>query len=158
MLLSLLDEAFDEKAWHGPSLRGTLRGLNAASAGWRPHPTRHNIWELVVHAAYWKYAVRRRLTGEKRGSFALQGSNWFPRPQPDGGDAAFRADVKLLVREHALLRALVERMSDRELERRAGGTRWTRGALVRGVAAHDLYHAGQIQMLKRLQPARKRGR
>ena len=78
--LELIDEAFQKKAWHGPNLRGTIRGLGAAEAAWRPGPGRHSVWELVVHAAYWKYAVRRRVTGEKRGTFALAGSNWFPRP------------------------------------------------------------------------------
>src|SRR5882762_4291196 len=76
-LVSLLDEVFFGPAWHGPSLRGALRGVTPAQAVWRVRPGRHNIAELTVHAAYWKYAVRRRLTGEKRGSFALKGSNWF---------------------------------------------------------------------------------
>jgi hypothetical protein len=79
--LAALDEAFDRKAWHGTNLRGSVRGLDARDAAWRPGRGRHNIWELVVHAAYWKYTVRRRLTGEKRGSFPLPGSNWFTRPE-----------------------------------------------------------------------------
>lgn len=58
-LLALLDEAYDHRSWHGTNLRGALRGLPSAVAAWRPEPMRHNIWELVVHAAYWKYAVRR---------------------------------------------------------------------------------------------------
>src|SRR4029079_2252035 len=78
-LLSLLDEMFLGPAWHGPSLRGALRGVSASQAAWRAHPGRHNIAELTRHAAYWKYAIRRRITGEKRGAFVLDGSNWFPR-------------------------------------------------------------------------------
>ena len=52
----LLDEAFDRRSWHGTNLRGSIRGLPRSTAAWRPAPDRHNIWELVVHAAYWKYA------------------------------------------------------------------------------------------------------
>jgi hypothetical protein len=153
-LLALLDEAFNVQSWHGTNLRGALRGVDVRTAAWRPRTTRHNIWELTVHAAYWKYAVRRRLTGEKRGSFALQGSNWFPRPV-DGRDArAWTSDVKLLVREHESLRRVIEELDERELDRRTGGRRWTRAALIRGVASHDLYHAGQIQLLKRLRARR----
>jgi DinB superfamily len=63
VLLRLLEEAFQKQAWHGPNLKGSLRGLTAEQAAWRPDPTRHNIWELAVHCAYWKYAVRRKLTG-----------------------------------------------------------------------------------------------
>jgi hypothetical protein len=146
--LTLIDEAFEKKAWHGPNLRGTIRGVGAAEAAWRPGPERHSVWELVVHAAYWKYAVRRRLSGEKRGTFALAGSNWFAR---DGGDErAWKADVRLLVTEHRALRAVVAGLRDRDLGRAAAGHRTTVGVLVRGIASHDLYHAGQIQLLKRL--------
>ena len=147
--LELIDEAFVKKAWHGPTLRGTIRGLGAAEAAWRPGPGRHSVWELVVHAAYWKYAVRRRLSGEKRGSFALEGSNWFARPGA-GDDKAWAADVRLLVDEHRKLRAIVAALRDRDLDKAAAGTRTTVRVLVRGIAAHDLYHAGQIQLLKRL--------
>jgi uncharacterized damage-inducible protein DinB len=149
LLLLMLDEAFDRQAWHGPNLRGCVRGVDAAIAAWRPAPGRHNIRELVVHAAYWKYAVRRRLTGEKRGSFALEGSNWFPRPEADG-DAAWRSDVALLVAEHRRLRDVVAALTDADLPRAAAGSRHTTARLVYGVAAHDVYHAGQIQFLKRL--------
>ena len=151
ILLGLLDEAFDRKSWHGTNLRGSVRGLGARQAAWRPGPRRHNIWEIVVHAAYWKYAARRRLTGEKRGSFALPGSNWFLRPGA-GGEAAWHADVALLVDEHRRLRAVVNALDERSLRNVAAGAagRTTNLALIRGIAAHDLYHAGQIQLLKRL--------
>ena len=147
--LELIDEAFEKKAWHGPNLRGTIRGLSAAEAAWRPGPGRHSVWELVVHAAYWKYAVRRRLTGEKRGSFTLEGSNWFARPDA-GDEAAWKRDVRLLVDEHRKLRAVIAALSDRDLDRHAAGHTTLVKTLVRGIAAHDLYHAGQIQVVKRL--------
>jgi uncharacterized damage-inducible protein DinB len=147
-LLKLFDQAYDRKSWHGPNLRGSLRGLKARQAAWRPAPGRHNIQELVVHAAYWKYAVRRRLTGEKRGSFAQRGSNWFAR---DGAsEAAWRRDVELLAAEHKALRATIARLRGRDLDQRAPGSTVRIATLIRGAAAHDLYHAGQIQLLKRL--------
>ena len=148
-LLAQLDEAYDRRSWHGPNLRGSLRGMRAAQAAWRPARGRHNAWELAVHAAYWKYAAWRRLTGEKRGAFARPGSNWFPTPQP-ASQAAWRGDVALLQQYHRALRAAIARLSDEDLERRPPGSRESIGRLVRGVAAHDLYHAGQIQLLKRL--------
>ena len=147
LLLAALDEAFDRKSWHGTTLRGSVRGVNAGRAAWRPGPGRHNIREIVVHAAYWKYALKRRLTGEKRGSFELSGSNWFARPA--GGENAWRRDVDLLDRMHRELRAAVVRLRAADLGRRPGGS-FTVAALVRGITAHDLYHAGQIQLLKRL--------
>jgi hypothetical protein len=95
LLLSILDEAYEKQAWHGPNLRGSLRGISAGQAAWRPGPGRHNIWEIAVHAAYWKYAVRRRLTGEKRGSFPFKGSNWFQRPESIS-EKAWQDDLRLL--------------------------------------------------------------
>jgi hypothetical protein len=79
-LLDLLDESFDKKSWHGPNLRSAIRGVAATEAAWRPAGDRHNVWELTLHAAYWKYVVRRRILREKRGSFVLPGSNFFERP------------------------------------------------------------------------------
>ncbi len=148
-LLALIDEAYDHRSWHGTNLRGSIRGLSIAEAARRPSPGRHNIWELVVHAAYWKYAVRRLLTGEARGSFPLKGSNWWSRPDRRT-PAAWRADVALLAAEHRRLRAAVVGFPARRWPKRASGSIYSHAALVRGAAAHDLYHAGQIQLLKRL--------
>jgi hypothetical protein len=147
----MVDEAFEVKAWHGPTLRGSVRGLTARQAAWRPAPARHNIWEIVVHAAYWKYAVRRKLAGEKRGSFAYPGSNWFPRPSaPD--EAAWRRDVARLIEEHRRLRTVVAGLRSSALTQRPRDGSGGKARLIRGIAAHDLYHAGQIQLLKRLGP------
>ena len=149
LLLDALDEAYDRRSWHGTNLRGSIRGLSRARATWRPSPDRRNIWELVVHAAYWKYAVRRRLTGDKRGSFPLRGSNWWTRPEEDT-DAAWQRDIALLAAEHRALRDAVAAFAPGKLEAQAPGSPFTYAALIRGAAAHDLYHAGQIQLLKKL--------
>lgn len=151
-LLKMLDEAYEKKAWHGPNLRGSLRGLTARQAAWRPAPGRHNIWEIAVHAAYWKYAVRNRLLRGKRGAFPLKGSNWFRRPI-ESSEAAWRADVALLAAEHVRMREVIAR-----LLRAAPTPNTPRLAdLARGIALHDVYHAGQIQLLKRLHKSAKRG-
>jgi len=139
-LLGILDQAYDKRSWHGTNLRGSIRGVSAGQASWRPEPARHNIWEIVVHAAYWKYAVWRRLTGQPRGSFPLKGSDWFRRPE-DAGERAWREDKALLDQMHRSLREAVATRRDV----RASDT-----FLISGAAAHDVYHAGQIQLLKRL--------
>jgi hypothetical protein len=72
-LLVLLDTAYNKASWHGPNLRGSLRGVSLEAAAWRPQPGAHNVWELLVHSAYWKYVAWRRLTGASRGSFPLEG-------------------------------------------------------------------------------------
>ena len=82
LVLTLLDQAYDCKSWHGANLKGALRGLTAEAAARRPGPGRPSIHELVVHLAYWKYAVLRQLVDLPRGAFPLKGSNWFPRAKP----------------------------------------------------------------------------
>ncbi len=154
LLLQNLDEAYDRSAWHGPNLRGSLRGVSAKEAAWRPAPGRHNIWEVAVHAAYWKYAVRRRIAGEKRGSFPLKGSNWFPR-RSAAKEKAWRQDLALLAQEHLRLREAVARLRDSALDHPSGSSNTNLSRLIRGAAMHDVYHAGQIQLLKRLRRAHK---
>jgi hypothetical protein len=148
-LLGLLDEAYNRAAWHGPNLRGSIRGVTAREAAASPWSGRHNIWEIVVHAGYWKYVVRRRLTGEKRGSFSLPGSNWFKRPI-DRSEKAWRADVALLEREHRLLREVVASYPPKNLDRRAPGSKTIARRLIAGSAFHDVYHAGQIRLIRKL--------
>ncbi len=148
-LLACLDQAYDRKSWHGTNLRGSLRGIAIKTVAWRPAPGRHNIWEIVVHAAYWKYAVYRRLAGEPRGSFTHKGSNWFARPQ-EFTETAWRTDLKLLAETHKLLRAAVAAMKPGDLHKIFPGGKLSNFALISGIIAHDLYHAGQIQLLKRL--------
>ena len=145
LLLTILDQGYIRPAWHGPNLRQSLKGVSAKQAAWRPAPGRHNIWELTLHCAYWKYALRRRFDGEKRGSFALNGSNFFARPQKgQATEAAWRADVALLINEHS---ALVK--SVRNLLKSSPSGKQLRALY--GMAFHDIYHAGQIRLLRRLQ-------
>jgi uncharacterized damage-inducible protein DinB len=147
LLLTQLDQAYHHHSWHGTNLRGSIRGLTPADAAWRPQPGRHTIHEIVVHAAYWKYAVRRRLAREKRGSFPLKGSNWFPREAAD--TELWRADLRLLDDCHRTLRQVVSELSAAALTRSVGQS-LSALSLVSGTIAHDLYHAGQIQLIKRM--------
>jgi hypothetical protein len=144
IILALLDEAFQKKTWHGPNLCQALKGVTAKQAAWRPAPERHNIWEETLHAAYWKYVVLRRIEGRKRGSFVLKGSNFFARPEKGKNtEAAWRADRAILENEHQELVQAVQK-----LLKSSGAATHLR--MLYGVAFHDVYHAGQIRLLRRL--------
>jgi hypothetical protein len=140
LLLRILEESYARKGWHGPTLRGALRGLTANQAFWRPVRGRHNIWDFVLHCAYWKYTVWRKLIGARRGSFPREGSNWFETPLPT--EKAWRDDLGLLADTH---RSLCEAVGDAP-----AGIVHNKARLIYGVAAHDAYHTGQIQILKKL--------
>ena len=149
LLLRIIDQSYDHVAWHGTNLRGSLRGLSLEEAAWRPAPGRHNIWEIALHTAYWKYIVRRRMLGEKRGSFALKGSNWFVR-QPTDGEKTWKDDLKLLADAHRRMREAVCGLGEKQLYLKSRGSKVSNAAVIYGIASHDVYHAGQIQLLKRL--------
>lgn len=139
------------QAWHGgPTPLGALRGVGVAQARWRLSPRRHSIWALTLHVAYWKYAVRRRLLGADMPRFPRSPANWPAIPKP-ANERAWALDRALLAEEHQLLLETIEDFPDALLHRSAGGRqRWSWGDLILGITMHDAYHAGQIQMLKRL--------
>jgi hypothetical protein len=144
-LLILLEQCFERKAWHGPHLKASIRGVDAEQAGWRPQPRRHNIAEQVLHTAYWKYVVRRRLRRAKRGSFPLKGTNWFP-VRGRLSESTWGEYVQLLDDQHAQLRETVAAFGG------PGAVTLNEEALrqITGIAAHDVYHAGQIRLLRSL--------
>jgi hypothetical protein len=142
MLIDLLNEAYRAKAWHGPTLRGSLHGITAEQAVWRPAKGRHNIWEVAVHAAYWKLVARRRILNTRGIAFTEPGSNWFPRIT--ASEAAWKSDITHLDLEHAALVALIETLSPAVLNEPKNIR------LIRGIAMHDAYHAGQIKLLAKL--------
>ena len=147
-LLIAFDEAFNRRAWHGATLLQSIRDVDETTASWRPAPGRHNVWEVVVHAAFWKHEVRERLTGKKDATFPYVGRDWFPRPN---GSRTFKDDVALLKSEHQQLRKVIAGISRAALEKPVHRRRHhTASFTIRGITAHDLYHAGQIQLLKAL--------
>ena len=156
LLVEMLDHAFAGRGWHGTTLTGAIRGLTPSQALAHPGGARHCVWDLVLHAAYWKYVVRCRLTGVRpSGGFPRSPSNW-PAPPERPSTALWRKDVGLLKEMHAALREAVIQLPPRRLHARSPTGRWRFAELIHGVAAHDLYHTGQIQLLKRLAAGRSR--
>jgi hypothetical protein len=153
LLLEMMDQAFRAPAWHGTPLWGSLRGVTHQQALWRPAPGRHCIWELALHTAYWKCIVRRRLLRDPNISFPRPPSNW-PSVPAEPGARAWREDRAMLEREHVLLIETVAAFDPARLARRGWRSKWTNIQHIYGIASHDLYHAGQIQLLKRLGPGR----
>lgn len=149
LLLRIFDAAYSKRSWHGTNLRGSLRGMTAQEAMWRPSPGRHNAWELMLHAAYWKYIVRRRLLGSDRGSFALKGSDWFDR-EGRLEEEQWKQELEILENEHLALRQAIAELKPADLTVFVRGSKNDNATMIYGVAAHDLYHAGQIQLIKRL--------
>ena len=150
LLLWNLQPAPGRKNWHGgPSPVGALRGVDAQQAAWRPTPRRKSVWELALHIAYWKYTVRRHLVAGEHPRFGRSPAN-FPRLPDPADEAAWARDVALVRDTHDRLVEAVRGFSGRLDAVPPGGKLWTYGELVLGIAAHDAYHTGQIQLAKRL--------
>jgi len=159
LLLQVLDEAFVARGWQGATLSGAVRGLTPRQALWRPggDPERNCIWDLVLHTAYWKHVVRERVEGRARTPFA-RGPRNFPALPAKRGVAAWTADVALMRREHELLTRAVARLAGVRLDAPVRRSPWRVVEQIFGVAAHDLYHTGQIQLLKALRRGGRRTR
>jgi len=140
-----LRRAFDGSAWHGPALLELLEDVDAATAAARPLANVHSIWELVLHIAAWDGAAQRRLGGVK---LQLTGEQNFPRvPKPTEG--AWRKAVAETKRTHDVLVRTVAALPDSRLRDRVPGKRYDFCHMLHGVAQHELYHAGQIAILKK---------
>ena len=149
MLLQVLDQAFDRAAWHGTNLRGSIRGLSLHEVQWRPRAGRHNIWEIVLHTAYWKFCVRRHLAGDRSLKFPRAGSDWPALPSPRD-EKAWKRDVALLTSEHRSLRQALSDFPPTRLTKNPPKLKFRFEQYIYGAASHDLYHAGQIQLIKRM--------
>lgn len=146
-LLQLIDQAYDHPTWHGPNLLGALKGVKPEEALWRPASGRHNIWEYTLHCAYWKHMVTRHLRGDlSRGNFPRKPANFPALPEPS--PKAWKADLELLQHYHLRLREAVQSLRPDQLDHQSG--RWTLAEYAFGAANHDIYHAGQIRLLRRL--------
>ena len=150
-VLHLLDPPAGTKLWYGGATAlGSLRGVGHEEAAWKPAPDRHSIWELALHLAYWKYAVRRRLDDSvPRGAFPRSPANW-PHMPYGLDERAWKEDRALLRHEHEALVAVARSLPPERLDHRDAKGEYRALDLLFGVATHDVYHTGQIQLMKRL--------
>jgi uncharacterized damage-inducible protein DinB len=141
-----LRNAFDGNAWHGPALLELLADVDPATAASHPLPDTHSIWELVLHIAAWDDAVNRRIL-ERKG-LQLNDAQNFP-PVKDKSVAAWKKTVAHLKKTHATLVKTAAGLSDMQLGERVPGEKYNVRFMLDGVVQHELYHAGQIAILKK---------
>jgi uncharacterized damage-inducible protein DinB len=141
-----LQRSFDGPAWHGPSVRESLADVTPDAARAHPVPGAHSIWELVLHLGGTYRLVLRRLSGEDAQLTAEQDWPPVPAPPPDAWESALRSlrDLNAQVRS-AVLRFDQDRL-DHPL---CAGVPYTAYTQFIGITQHDLYHAGQIAILKK---------
>jgi uncharacterized damage-inducible protein DinB len=140
-----LRRAFDGSAWHGPALLEILADVDADTAAARPIANVHSIWELVLHIAVWDRSGLVRLGGEK---YQPSGDDNFP-PVAKASEAAWRKAVTDVKKTHEKLVRTVNALPDARLWDRVPGKRYDFYHLLHGIAQHELYHAGQIAVLKK---------
>jgi uncharacterized damage-inducible protein DinB len=140
-----LRRAFDGSAWHGPALLELLEDVDAAAAAAKSISNVHSIWELVLHIAVWDGAAIQRLDGKK--TQPAGDLNFPPVLRPTS--AAWRKAVTETKRTHEALVKKVASLPDSRLRERCPGKRYDLYHLLHGVVQHELYHAGQIAILKK---------
>ena len=142
----ILREGYGDGAWHGPDLRAALADVTETIAFWRPGPERHSIAEIALHHAYCTRGVRAQMSGVAAEPFVREGDDWFDLPDEQ---ALTWEQVQATVDQEQ--RRLAELVGDIE----AGNARSPladaeRFSLALGITCHAIYHAGQIQLIKRL--------
>lgn len=144
--LRVLQEGHGADAWHGPNLGAALADVTPPLAFWRAAPGRHNIAEIALHHAYCVRSVRAQLSGRPADPFVLDGEDWF-----EAGDEQQLSwpDIRKAVEsEQQRLSTLI---ADIEAGRvKSAMSEEERFGLVLGITCHAVYHAGQIQLIKRL--------
>jgi uncharacterized damage-inducible protein DinB len=140
-----LQRSFEGEAWHGPSLREALDGVTAEEASRHPIPGAHSIWELVLHLAGTYSLILRRLNGDA--ADLSPEDDW---PTVDAPTAAnWTAALNVLRSLNQQLRVAVRRFNQDALDQLMGNRKYSAYAQFIGVSQHDLYHAGQIVLLRR---------
>jgi uncharacterized damage-inducible protein DinB len=141
-----LRRAFDGSAWHGPAVLELLVDVDAATAAARPIVGVHSIWELLLHIAVWDNAGMVRLTGKK---WQPAGLDNFPELPAKPTEDAWRKAVATVKRTHEKLVKTVAALPESRLRDRVPGKRYDFYQMFHGIAQHELYHAGQIAILKK---------
>ena len=147
-ILDQLKRAYEGGAWHGPSVCEVLTGVTATQAHARPPlQNAHSIWELVHHIAVWENVGRRRLEGDRAEINISSPEDW--PPADDMSDAAWEQAKAVLDRGHEALRKAIAALDESRLDQPILEGLSTAYVTLHGVIQHDLYHAGQIAILKK---------
>ncbi|HXT63496.1 MAG TPA: DinB family protein [Pyrinomonadaceae bacterium] len=146
-ILDQLKRAYEGDAWHGPPVREVLDGVTAAQAHARPVANGHTIYELVRHIAVWEDVGRRRLQGDPADVEISSPEDW---PPPDDTSAEGWLQAKAaLDRGHQALVDAIGRVPESRLNDPVYEGKSSVYVTLHGVIQHDLYHAGQIAILKK---------
>jgi uncharacterized damage-inducible protein DinB len=146
-----LHRAFYGSAWHGPAVLELLEDVDAAAAAAKPLKDVHSIWELLLHIEAWARAAMVRLGGKK---CQPQGADNFP-PVIRATQSAWRKAVAGAKRTHDSLVRTVAGVAEPRLRERVPGKRYDFYHMLHGIAQHELYHAGQIAILKKAQLSKR---
>lgn len=141
--------AFDGEAWHGPPVMALLKGVTAEQAAARPIPGAHTIWELTQHIRAWESACLRRLNGDP--AQLPDSEDWSD--VNDYSEASWEKTKQSLVQTHEQLLQALASLDDSRLDQPIINDPQINSSSVyvtlHGGVQHDLYHAGQIAILKK---------
>lgn len=152
-LIAELRRAHDGEPWHGPSRAALLADVEVPDALWQPGGGAHSIWETVLHMRSWTREVARRAFG---GEPATPEDGDWPAVG-ERSESAWRETLASLDAAHEDLLAVIRSLPAERFAEKVGATRDAplgtgvshRGMLL-SLAQHDIYHSGQIALLKRL--------
>lgn len=141
--------AQDGAAWHGPNLEEILKDISAEQAAAHPIAQAHSIWELVLHIIAWREYGSKMLAGEESDDPEKDMSMNFPAT-PAVNAANWQLAKEKLKESSVRLGAKIESYDEEKLEEQVPRKNYDFYKLMHGIVQHDLYHAGQLILLKKL--------
>jgi uncharacterized damage-inducible protein DinB len=144
-ILDQMERAFSGEAWHGPDLTQLLNGVSSEDASKHPVPGAHSIWELVNHIAAWNTIVQQKSKGEPVN--VTTDLDW--PPVWEVSEVSWKRSLATLAENSARLRNYLKTVRDDQLDEKVQRENYSQYVLLHGSVQHDLYHAGQIAVLKR---------
>jgi len=141
----LMQNVFNGSAWHGPSVLKILEEVGEDDA-FRKFENIHTIAELVVHMTAWKKFALERVSGNQRYEVSEQ-EEW---KEITSGDRKDWNNIKSnLTTIHNELIGSLSKITDQKLSELVENKAYDFYTLLHGVIQHDIYHAGQISLLKK---------
>jgi len=143
VLIDFMDSVFYGPGWHGPELYPTLQSLSVEQALEPAGPDGYSSWQLVLHCAYWKHVILRRL-GATAAAFERSPEDFPALPEATDGPA-WERDLQLLVDKHEAIKTAVRRLGNADLGQLSTDEKFSKESLVLSIAAHDAYHTGHLR-------------
>ena len=144
----LLNASWNGRMWHGTNLKEVLKGVDTEKAFRKPAAGAHNIYELVMHMHCWRNFVFQHLTGHADFKVILNSADDWPVDY-EKTEAQWNTALQLLEQSQNQVADAFSKFDETQLDESMHGRKFSWYDFIHGLIQHDIYHSGQIAILKK---------